>query len=210
MRVIRITRVVCAIAIAALLAGCGGSSGSSDDGGGDSGAGLSETQATAFAEQIAGSAVNAMNNMDVNASASQAIKTVQCNTETGTCTYNIPISYRTNCTAGGRMELSGGITGTTNIDGDGILQIGVTQTITDWECITGYIINGDPYVSLTGTFTFDGGAPATRNDMTISGGFKWGTTAAESCQISLSIIFYSDGSGTISGTVCGYSINASF
>jgi hypothetical protein len=210
MKITKILGVVAAIAIAACLAGCGSSS-SSDGGGGDV---LTENQAIALSEQISGVAMNAMNNMDVNASVSQGLevdagKTVQCNTETGTCTYNIPLSWSQNCTAGGRIGVTGSITGTTT-DGSGFLQIGATETITDWQCITGYIINGDPYISLSGTFSFLGGAPATQQSMTISGGFKWGTTAAESCQISLSINFSSDGGGTMTGTVCGYSVSASF
>lgn len=204
MKVTKILGIVAAIAITATWAGCGGSS--SSGGGGD---GLSENQAIALSEQISGVAVNAMNNMDVNASVGEASKSVQCNPDTGTCTYNIPLSWRQNCTAGGAIEISGSITGTTT-DGSGFLQIGATETITDWQCITGYIINGDPYISLSGTFTFMGGVPSTQQSMTITGGFKWGTTAAESCQIYISINFNSGGGGTMSGTVCGYSVSANF
>ena len=210
MKIIRITGAVAVIAFAAFWVGCGGSTSSSSSDGSD----MSEPEATAMAEQISQAAITAMLNMDVNASEgsgaeADASKTVQCNPDTGTCTINIPISYRLNCSAGGRMEVSGDITGTTS-DGSGILQIGLVETITDWQCITGFIVNGDPYISLTGTFTFLNNAPATQQSMTISGGFKWGTAAAESCQISLAINFGTDGSGTISGSVCGYSVYATF
>ena len=205
MKIKKIMGAVAAIAIATCLAGCGSSSSS----GGSDGDGLSENQAIALSEQISGVAMNAMNNMDPNASVNQAAKTVQCNPDTGTCTYNIPLSYSQNCTAGGRIGITGSITGTTS-DGSGFLQISAQETITDWQCITGYIVNGDPYISLSGTFSFLGGAPATQQSMTITGGFKWGTTAAESCQISLSINFGSGGGGSITGSVCGYTVNTSF
>lgn len=207
MRIMRVFGVVAAVAVMATWAGCGGSS--SSGGGGD---GLTENQAIALSEQISGVAVNAMNSSYANASANAdlgaaAMKGVVCN-EAG-CTINIPIDYGQNCTAGGRIAVTGSITGSTSSNGTGVINMQATETITDWQCITGYIINGDPYISLVGTFSFINAAPATRQDMTISGGFKWGTTAEESCQISLSINFGNDGSATISGTVCGYPVSAS-
>jgi hypothetical protein len=184
---------------------------------------LTESQATALAEQLAGAIADSMAGMDPNASENdglendgfddddfdaQVTKSVQCNPDTGTCTYYIPLSYTSNCTVGGRIEVSGDISGTTT-DGSGYLTISATETITDWECITGFIINGDPYITLSGTFSFLNGQPATQQTMTISGGFEWGSTAAESCQISLTINYNSDGGATMSGTICGYSVSAS-
>ncbi|MFH1874208.1 MAG: hypothetical protein ABH859_03360 [Pseudomonadota bacterium] len=201
------------IAIAICCVGCGsGSSGGSDDND------LSETQADALSGQIADAAVNAMNSGNFAAMVSKALagedlpskiaKTIQCN-DAG-CTINVPIDYGVNCTAGGRIAVTGSITGSTSSSGTGILQIGATETITDWECISGFIINGDPYISLSGTFSFLNGAPSTQQSLTISGGFKWGTTAAESCQIHLSTNFYTSGGGTTTGTICGYTVNESF
>ena len=207
MKIIRIVGAVAAIAIAASLAGCGSGSSSGGNGGG-----MSESQAIAFSEQLSGVATNAMNNMSaqvIKGFEDEALKSVQCSPDGSTCTYNIDVSYGQNCTAGGRIQVTGNLSGTTS-NGSGFLQISAQETITDWQCISGYIINGDPYISLTGTFSFLNNQPATQQSMSINGGFKWGTTAEESCQIQLSINFNASGSGTITGTVCGYAVNASF
>ena len=218
MKIKQIIRVFVIVAIAAYWAGCGGSTSSSGGGGGGGGgsstSGMSENEAIALSQQISGVAINGMNSVNPAASENSELKanvakTVQCSQDGSTCTYNIPISFGQNCTAGGRIAVTGSITGSTS-NGSGLLQIGATETITDWQCITGYIINGDPYITLAGTFSFLNGAPSTQQSMDINGGFKWGTTAAESCQIDLSINFNSNGSGSISGSVCGYTANASF
>lgn len=213
-RIIAIALII--IAVIAFGFGCGSatsSSGSSQSSDSDESE-LSEGEATALSEAITSAAVTGMNAIDANAlelqdPEAEVFKTVQCSQDGSTCTYDIPLSYRLNCTAGGRIEVSGSLTGTTS-DGSGLLQIGATETISDWECVTGYVINGDPYISLAGTFSFLNGVPSTQQSMTISGGFKWGLTAAESCQISLSINFGSGGSGTVTGTVCGYTVDATF
>lgn len=119
-------------------------------------------------------------------------------------------SHRVSCTAGGRIEVSGNISGNLDNNGSGALLIQVTETITDWRCIGGFVINGDPYISLTGVFTFLNGAPATQQTMHMSGGFKWGTAAAESCQLYLTILFSQNGHGSVSGTACGTAVYESF
>jgi hypothetical protein len=208
MKIIKIMGAVAAIAMAASWAGCG--SGSSSDGG--NGSGMSESEAVALSEQLSGVATNAMNNISaqvIKGLEAETFKDVQCNPDTRTCTYYLPFSWRQNCTAGGRIEVSGSLEGTTT-DGSGYLSMSAQETITDWQCIGNYIINGDPYISLTGTFTWMNDQPATQQTMSINGGFKWGTTAEESCQIHLAINFSANGSGTITGTVCGYTVNASF
>ena len=86
---------------------------------------------------------------------------------------------------------------------DSTIKSRVPEFYLDWICEF-------EFSSLTGTFSFLNGVPSTQQSMSISGGFKWGTTAAESCQISMAIAFYTDGSGTITGSVCGYAVNASF
>ena len=207
MKIAKIMGAVAAIAIAASGASCGSSSSS-----GGNGSDMSESQAIAFSEQLSGVATNAMNNISaqvIKGLEADAFKSVQCSPDGSTCTYNIDFSYGQNCTAGGRIAVTGNLSGTTS-NGSGFLQISAQETITDWQCITGYIINGDPYISLTGTFTFLNGAPSTQQSMSISGGFKWGTSAEESCQIQLSINFNANGGGTITGSVCGYTVNASY
>jgi hypothetical protein len=127
-----------------------------------------------------------------------------------TVPINISVNQRTTCTAGGYITVLGGATGSVSSCGSGIIQIELVESIVNWQCVGGWIVNGDPYVSLVATFTFLNGAPATRQDMTINGGFKWGTAAAESCQIHLNTNFdLNAGSSRTTGTVCGYSVNIS-
>lgn len=127
-----------------------------------------------------------------------------------TVLINISVNHRTTCTAGGYITVLGGATGSLSSCGSGIIQIQLVESIVNWQCVGGWIVNGDPYVSLVATFTFLNGAPATRQDMTINGGFKWGTAAAESCQIHLNTNFdLNAGSSRTTGTACGYSVDIS-
>ena len=208
MKIKKMLGAVAMIVITACGVGCGSSSSSN---GSDS---MSESQVSALSEQISDAAVDGMNSGNFAAMVVEGLQgesfknNIQCN-DSG-CTVNVPIDFGVGCTAGGRIAVTGSITGSISTGGSGILQIGATETITDWQCITGYIVNGDPYISLSGTFTFLNFAPSTQQSVTISGGFKWGTTAEESCQISLSTNFSTGGGGRTTGTVCGNSVDASF
>lgn len=189
MKTRRLLMVLSVLVLALLCYGCGSGSSSSDgnDDGNGSTSGMSKSEATAFAEQISRAGARSTGNVSTSMSKGLVDK-VQCSQDGKTCTFNESYTYTTNCTAGGNIQVLTSLTGSIS-NGSGLLQIGATETITDWKCITGYIINGDPYISLTGTFSFMNYAPATQQSMSIGGGFKWGTTADESCQIDLSILF---------------------
>jgi hypothetical protein len=213
----KVVGVLIVIVFAAFWVGCGGStSGNNDnnDNNNDDTSGMSEGNATVLSSQIAGTVLTGMGN--INLSSSPAADTVgkasNCTTMDGhtTCTFDESVDYTVNCTAGGNMHTTGSLTGTLH-DGTGLLQISETETISDWQCITGYIVNGDPYISLSGQFSFMNGAPSTQSEININGGFKWGTSADESCQIDISIqIDTTGGGGTMTGTVCGYSVDTTF
>ena len=164
---------------------------------------MSEQGANAFAEQMGRAFGNGMSSANPAALAPP---------EGGPAAVpiNVQITSRTNCTAGGRMEVSGSLTGSISNTGSGILLLQVLQTVTDWECIGGLVINGDPYLSITGQMSFLGGAMSSAATFRFGGGIKWGTTAAESIQVNLTAIVNPNGSGTISGTIGGYSVVASF
>jgi hypothetical protein len=195
--------------LVAMVTGCGGVDSDSSNGGG-----MSQAEAQAFSEQLSRAAAGAMLNGQSTSSQALArrngLTSVQCTPDYSSCTYDIDVSYRVNCTAGGAINLTGNLTGSMNSSGTGLLQIQVTETIADWQCISDYVINGDPYISLAGQFSYVNGQPSTSQTLTISGGFKWGTSAAESCQIHLTANFGSSNSGTVSGTVCGRSVSTTF
>lgn len=204
------------------MPGCGSSTGSDGTPDVDS---MSSAQAEAFARSLSLAATSSMGSgaFTPPAEAAGAVATevqqagvvvsgllsgVTC-TQTS-CVINQPISASRTCTAGGRIAVTGSITGSISSTGTGIIQISATETISDWMCLPPLVINGDPYVSLTGTFSFVNGVPATQQHVGINGGIKWGTTAAASCQIHLDTNFNRDGSGRTTGTVCGHTIDITY
>ncbi len=126
------------------------------------------------------------------------------------CVINQAISASRTCTAGGAIRVTGNINGTINSTGTGLIQISATETITDWACLPPLLVNGDPYISLVGTFSFVNGAPGTQQHVGISGGVKWTGDGAGSCQIQLSTDFARNGTGHTTGTVCGHAIDVTF
>jgi hypothetical protein len=209
MKIRTVLSVFAAVAVAAFMAGCGSSS--SGGGGGDEGS-MTQNEALYLVGSLQSAAEYAQSTGNYTPTASvgaDALKTVQCTTTPPiSCTFNVPIDAGINCTAGGRIQVLGSITGSMT-DGTGMLQIGATETISDWQCVTGFIVNGDPYISLTGTFSFMNYALSTQHQLTLTGGWKWGTTAAESCQLHLVIDIDDSGAGSITGDVCGYEVNVS-
>jgi len=120
---------------------------------------------------------------------------------------NVQVTHRTNCTAGGHIEVLGNLTGNLSDTGTGVLLLQVTETLSDWRCVGGYVINGDPYISVAGSMSFINGQPSSTTSFSFGGGFKWGTTSKESCQMSLTLLLRADGTGILSGTVCGNIVN---
>ena len=145
---------------------------------------------------------------------SRSIQSVQCTQPS--CTINQQVSSTTNCTPQGNIQVTGNISGTIDINGNGVLQIQATETLTDWSCLTGYLIEGDPNIVITGQFSFQNGSPAAAQTMTLSGGFTWATTGplpvvSGSCAIDLTASYQANnGHGVLSGIVCGYTVNNGF
>jgi hypothetical protein len=176
------------------LAGCGsGASGS-----------LTSAQASAFAMQV--SQVAAQGMVDSTAGSESSISCTQ-----SACTADIPVSYMSECPSGGAMLLSGGVRGPMpGSSGSGMIGILIPQTITDWSCVSGLVINGDPNLSVSGQLAFVLLSPATVQSMTITGDFDWGAGSSEKCSVNLAVGYNFSGTGTTSGTVCNQSVNASF
>jgi hypothetical protein len=163
--------------------------------------GMSQDEVEAFVQQFAGPVSNSM--ASVAGSASQADGLSRA----AAVLVNVPISARTNCTVGGNIQVTGSMTGSIDDQtGSGVLSLEANETITDWQCIGDYVMNGDPYISLAGTFSFLNGNLNSPAEMDMGGGFKWGTGG---CNINLTFLIYADGSGRVSGTVCNRSVNLS-
>lgn len=174
-----------------------------------SASGPSANQANAFAEQFAGAFSHSMAGSGVSASL-RPLAAAAAGSGAASVPINQQVTGVTNCTAGGRIEVSGNLTGNIDETGSGVLFLQVLETITDWRCIPPYVINGDPYLSAAGSMSFQNGQLASPASISFGGGFKWGTTAAESFQIHLTLLLNPDGSGRISGVMGPHSVDVTF
>lgn len=115
------------------------------------------------------------------------------------------------CANGGKMETSGSLSGNVDDGGSGALFLQLLITATDCR-MGGMTINGDPYMSATGTFTFFSGAPATQQNIRIGGGFKFiGPGGAGACLMNLGVtVNLNTGTGSVNGTVCAQPVNLAF
>ncbi len=123
---------------------------------------------------------------------------------------NVSVDHTTTCTAGGSLHILGSMTGNIDNSGSGVLLLQVTETITDWKCDSNLVINGDPDISVAGNMNFLSGAMSSAATFSFGGGIKWGTSASQSCPISLTVLINTDMTGEVSGTVCGNQVNESF
>lgn len=123
---------------------------------------------------------------------------------------NVSVSQRTNCTSGGYINVTGSMTGSLDNNGTGVLSLQVTETINGWQCMGGYTVDGAPYLSAAGTFSFLNGQQATAASISFGGGFQWTGNGSGTCNVQLTILFNPDRTGHLSGTACNYPVNESF
>jgi hypothetical protein len=127
---------------------------------------------------------------------------------------NVSVDYTHTCNVAGNIHILGTLSGSISDSGTGVLLLGMTETLSGCRTQTTsggwFEMNGDPYLSATGTFSFVNGTPGTQQSMSIGGGFKWAfdTGQSNSCSMMLSVLFNTvGGGGSVSGTVCGVSVN---
>lgn len=136
---------------------------------------------------------------------------------------NVSVESTTQGPEGGTIHVLGSITGTMNIDDlsgafqGGTLLLGLTETINDYGFMCNgqkYVMNGDPYLSLTGTFTIqpDGNTFGTASSMHFGGGVNvTGPGYDQTVNMDITIIINSNGTGgTVSGTIGGEHVNYTF
>lgn len=162
--------------------------------------GMSADGANAFAKQIGGAFSNGMQG------ATPVAPAAAPSLPEGV-PVNVQVTHRTNCTAGGHIEVLGNLTGNIDDRGTGMLLLQVTETISDWKCIGDLVINGDPYVSVAGSMAFLNGQRSSTSSFSFGGGFKWGTASKDSCEIHLTMLLRLDNTASLSGTVCGHIVN---
>lgn len=123
---------------------------------------------------------------------------------------NVSVTQRTTCTSGGYINVTGSMTGSLDNNGTGVLQTQITETINNWQCIGGYVMDGAPYLSAAGTFSFINGNMGTAASIEFGGGFQWSGNGSGTCSVNMTAIFEPNGSGTLSGTACGYQVNVTY
>lgn len=194
-----------------LSLGCGGSSNNA----------LSPTDAANFSSAVAAAATNALasglsahdanadmlKNMSARLLLNRRSKVhpqllnVQCNANGTACTFSDNFNVSESCQSGGTMGVAGTLTGT-GTQNSAYLSLEMEVTPSGWTC-DGPTINGAPYVQINGTFDY----PADTLTMTMSGAF---TAGGQTCSLNVTVNGNANGSGDISGTACGHSVNSSF
>ena len=201
MHTAQIRRLVTALGVLAAVDGC--SAGSLLD---TSPKGPSSDAVNALVTQIGTAFGNGMSSSHLlGPSASRAVR----GTGPSATLVNVQVSQRTNCTSGGYINVTGSLTGSIDNNGSGVLLLGVTETINGWQCVGGWTVDGAPYLSLTGTFSYLNGQQSSAAQIQYSGGVQWTGPQPGGCTIQLTMLYYPNGSWHMSGTACGVAIDKS-
>jgi hypothetical protein len=195
-----------ALLAAGVALGCSDSSGPGDA--------LTDSEASQISAQISNVTIAALNSQTTSASPMSA-PSLASSFESANALASIPINFQYSsthsCPVGGRAGANGSLTGSIdNTTGDGVLWLQIVFTYTDCAFSVGtrdVTVNGNPSLTLTGTFSFLGGQPATQQTLRLSGALS--TSVIGFCAISLTMNVATAGNGTttVSGTVCGRSVN---
>lgn len=71
------------------------------------------------------------------------------------CQLITTIDRKYTCQAGGTIHTTGSWTGGANVSVANF-RLNARQTITDWRCVSGWTVNGDPYINYSGQVTGTG------------------------------------------------------
>jgi len=129
---------------------------------------------------------------------------VSCNQSS--CVFSEQYNTTDACQFGGSTGFAGDVSGTVNSSGTGSFQFQVDETFTNCVPASGYTVNGAPEVTISGTFTFNGGALSFPLQILAGGAL---TINGNTCNINLTTLAESNGSSTTTGTLCGQSVNIS-
>lgn len=204
MHTARIVKSAGAVLLLAAAAGCSASSLT-----GSSNKGISQSAVNSLVTQFASAFGNGMKSAHLLAPAPDR-GTLGGGPAASATLVNVSVSQRTNCTAGGYINVTGSMTGSMDNNGSGVLSMQVTETINSWQCISGYTVDGAPYLSAAGTFSFLNGQQATAASISFGGGFQWSGNGSGTCNVQMTMLFNPNGTGHLSGTACGYPVNESF
>jgi hypothetical protein len=132
----------------------------------------------------------------------QKTMSVQCNSSGTSCTFSDNFNVPYSCQTGGTMSVAGTLTGS-GTQNSANLSIDITVSVIGWTCDGPSITTIPGGITITGTFDY----PGDIDTMTIGGGF---TAGSQTCDLNVTVNGNSNGSGDISGTACGDSIQGTF
>jgi hypothetical protein len=207
--------IIVAATVSILCGGCGS--------GGSNSNVMSQAQAQAVIEQVSEAVAQALENAfssgegavrGVRPSLSTVVRSIQPDQSSG-CTpsgsgenCNWPISYDGACPQGGTIAVAGDIDATLNGAGSGSVSSQVT--ITPANCaVSSLVISGDPNIGVGINMNFTDSAPVFPITLTEAGGISYGPNPSGSCKLNVIYTITSETSCTITGTVCGQSVNGS-
>jgi hypothetical protein len=206
---------VAVVGLVIMAVGCGGGSMSSTTGP------MSAAQAQAVSGQVVqalsaalGNAFNGVSLDEKPRNLAAALANVHpetsssndCTSSGSGTTCNVPISYSGPCSAGGTIGISGDISGSLNNSGTGDFstQIMVTPT----NCVVaGTTFNGDPSITIGGQISLADSNISYPVNFTETGGISYGPNPSGSCTVNVKYSFSSTSACTVTGTVCGQSVN---
>jgi hypothetical protein len=121
---------------------------------------------------------------------------------------NIPITYSGPCPNGGTIGVTGDFIFTLDNSGDGSDSTALTVTPTNCA-VSNTTFNGDPSVTVATQFSFQNSLPLYPITFTESGGITFGPNPSGSCTLNVNVSVTSATTCSVSGTICGQSVNGS-
>ena len=207
-------RIACAIASLVLLSlvsiTCGGSSHNN----------LSQAQAQAISAELFGALNSAMiagltptpaSGTVTRPSLGEIMERVHaqplgCTVTNNGQSCNTPISYQGPCPKGGTISVTGDLMYTLDNSGNG--SDSSTLTITPLACVLNDLtINGDPSVTFATQFNLQNNMLAYPILFSGIGGISFGPNPSGSCSINVKATVASPTSCSVSGSICGRSVN---
>ncbi len=219
----RVRRLAPWLPLVLALSACGGLTSP-----GSTGATFTSTDAQNLAKNFAQGASNGANAGNNSATHgvhsldelfSPVLRGVTCNSTGSSCQIFQQYAQTTTCNGGGRMSVSGQISGSVsngNLGPFGSISLTQNDSVIDWACEGGWVVNGDPQLSDTGTITLTGSHSSF--SFREGGGLSMVSTTdgtRVSCLLSTTVSWDSSLGGSFSGNMnCspggGFNVNGSF
>ena len=119
---------------------------------------------------------------------------------------NVPIAYSGPCPNGGTIGVTGDFIFSLDNSGDGSDSTSLTVTPTNCA-VSNTTFNGDPSITVATQFSFQNNLPLYPLTFTETGGISFGPNPSGSCTLNVSVSVTSATACTVTGNICGQSVN---